>query len=53
MITKILANLIFSWENIPQVQDDVKRLKMYLSDLINKDWIRSENVIFSQGGSPQ
>jgi len=44
------GRLIFSWENIDQNTNDVDRLKTFLSDLLNKEWIKGNNVIFSKEG---
>ncbi len=44
------GRLVFSWENIPQSSNDVARLKLFLSDLINEEWIKGNNLILSKEG---
>ena len=34
-----MGRLLFSWENIPQIEEDVNRLKKYLFDILNEEWI--------------
>ncbi len=45
-----LGRLLFSWENIPDISDDVNRLKKYLFDILNEEWIMGNGVIFNKEG---
>jgi hypothetical protein len=44
-----MGKLLFSWQNIPQVQREVKRLKMYLFDILGENWIKQSGVVFKKG----
>ena len=40
--------LLFSWEKIPQMSKDTKRLKMYLFELLSEKWIKGKGVVISK-----
>ena len=46
-----MGRLLFSWENIPQIEDEVNRLKKYLFDILNEGWILGDGVVFNKAGS--
>ena len=46
-----VGRLLFSWENIPDVVDDVNRLKKYLFDILNEEWIMGDGVVFNKAAS--
>ena len=41
---------MFSWENIPHITKDVRRLKKYLFDILNEEWIKGNDVVFKKKG---
>ena len=45
---KNMGRLLFSWENIPQVEDDIKRLKKYLFDILDEEWIMEDGVVLNK-----
>jgi hypothetical protein len=44
------GKLLFSWENIPHIAKDVKRLKKYLFDILHEEWINGNDVVFKKKG---
>jgi hypothetical protein len=45
-----INRLLFSWENIPTIQNDVEILKKFLFDIFNEKWIKSNNVVINKEG---
>ena len=43
---KNMGRFLFSWEN--QVEDDITRLKKYLFDILNEEWILADNVVLNK-----
>ena len=47
-----LGRLLFSWENIPTNSQDVNRLKKYLFDILNEEWILGNGVRVNKEEEP-